>query len=152
MRGGRGLANLISETWWGGRGGSHTNILSSTGVVRMSRPGSVWPVIADFEARSKHSVHRWHLLPTRIKDMEWIKTRILIHASEFKYSQFEVFPCLCREAIHMQCCPPTSYVINGEYPSRTYYVDDHYLIWSKQHCSDYDFTVWHGATIHVATL
>jgi hypothetical protein len=55
---------------------------------------------------------------------------ILIHALE---RPFEVFPCLYREAMHLQCFMRMRYVINGEYPSRTrtYYDDDLYHIWSK---------------------
>ena len=51
---------------------------------------------------------------------------------------------LYREAICLQCFPPTRYVKNGEYPSRmrTYYVDDLYPICSKQHCSEYACIVW----------
>ena len=46
---------------------------------------------------------------------------------------FEVFPCLCREAMHLQCFPPMRYVINREYPlgMHTYYADDLYLILSN---------------------
>ena len=41
--------------------------------------------------------------------------------------------CLYREAMHLQCFPPTRYVKNGEYPlgMRTYYADDLYPIWSN---------------------
>ena len=40
---------------------------------------------------------------------------ILIHTLELKLQPSEVFPCLYREAIRLQCLLPMRYVKNGEY-------------------------------------
>ena len=46
---------------------------------------------------------------------KWVKTRtfrFFIHAFKLKIHPLECFPiCLYREAIHLQCFPPTCYVI-----------------------------------------
>ena len=52
-------------------------------------------------------------------DRTWkfLGSGILIHTLELKISHFKCFPiCLYREAMRLQCFPPTRYVKNGEYP------------------------------------
>ena len=83
---------------------------------------------------------------------EWIKTRnlmgFLIHAFELKLLHFNVFPCLYREAMHLQCFTPTLYVMGVA--TRTYKRDDHYLIGTKLHYGC--LLALCGPTMHVATL
>ena len=55
---------------------------------------------------------------------------ILIHTLELKISHFKCFPiCLYREAMRLQCFPPTRYVRGGD--TRAHKRDDLYPISSK---------------------
>jgi hypothetical protein len=71
---------------------------------------------------------------------------------ELKIWPFKISPCLYREALHLQCFPPTRYVLNGEYPlgTRTYCVDDLYPICSNRSIGY--LLVLYGYTMHPAQL
>ena len=53
-----------------------------------------------------------------------LKEGFLIHAFELKLLHFNVFPCLYREAMHLQCFTPTLYVMGVA--TRAYKRDDFY--------------------------
>ena len=50
------------------------------------------------------------------QNQKFLGSGILIHTLELKLRPFEISSCLYREAMCLQCFPPTRYVKNGEYP------------------------------------